>query len=116
MNSTSKIKIHSSKVNKMGLEAFVNKPQTKNVNFMDGKLSIKKLTVAEVMEIQEKAKDAGENEAANFDILKQVISLGAEGGENLSDEDFDNFAIDDLNKLSQEIMKWSGVAPEGKSK
>ena len=50
--------------------------------------------------------------------LKMVIAKGAEKGDELSDEDFDSFPIDDLSKLSNEIMKYSGMgkAPQAQKK
>ena len=108
----------NSEVNKVsGLKSFVGKKREKAVDFMGDKIPVTKLTVSQVMEIQEKATDAGEDERANFDLLKQVIRYGAEGGEELSDEDFDSFPLDDLSKLSAEIMKHSGISQEkGKGK
>jgi|SRR5210317_1030662 len=116
--SSKKPIVINSEVNKVaGLKSFVGKKQEKSVDFMGEKIPVRKLTVAQVMEIQEKAKDAGEDESRNFDLLKDVIRYGAEGGDDLSDEDFDSFALDDLTKLSSAIMKHSGISPEqGKGK
>ena len=98
------------------LKDMVGKRLTKNTKFMNENITITKLSVSEVLEIQNAAKEAGEDEAANFDVLKKVIRIAAEGGEDLTDEDFDQFPIDDLSKLSTEIMKHSGMGEAGKAK
>jgi hypothetical protein len=42
--------------------------------------------------------------------------MGVEGGDDLDDTDFDNFPMEELSKLSNEIMKYSGLGQEaGKS-
>ena len=103
-------KIQFGQENKVaGLQSFVGRKQEKSIDFMGEKIPVRKLTVAQVMEIQDKATDAGEDEKANFDLLKQVIRYSAEGAEDMSDEDFDSLPLDDLTKLSQAIMKHSGI-------
>src|SRR5210317_1961291 len=115
--SSKKPIVINSEVNKVaGLKSFVGKKQEKLIDFMGSKIPILKLTVAQVIEIQEKAKSAGEDEQLNFDLLKDVIRYGAEDGEQLSDEEFDSFALDDLSKLSQAIMKHSGIQAEQQGK
>jgi hypothetical protein len=75
---------------------------------MDTEIEIYKLTIAEVVEIQELAKTVTES-SNGLELLKKVIRLGAEGAADLTDEDFDTMPIDDLSKLSNEIMKYSGL-------
>jgi hypothetical protein len=75
---------------------------------MDTEIEIYKLTIAEVVEIQELAKTVTES-SNGLELLKKVIRLGAEGAADLTDEDFDTNPIDDLSKLSNEIMKYSGL-------
>jgi hypothetical protein len=45
-------------------------------------------------------------------VLKLVISAGVEGGAELTDEDFQGFSMDELSKLSAEVMKFSGIGSE----
>ena len=95
----------------MGLKDLVNKRITKSTKFMGEDIKISKLTVSEITEIREaakKAKDSG-NDDDNIDILKQIVMKSVEGGDTLGDEDFNNFPMDDLSKLSNEIMKFSGL-------
>jgi hypothetical protein len=97
-----------------GMKGLVGQRPDKKFDFMGTRISIKKLSVAEVLEIQEQAKSAGEDENANFQLMQTVIKMSAEGAEDLTDEDFNGFPIDDLSKLSQEIMKFSGVVDKEK--
>lgn len=93
-----------------------NSASSKKISFMGGQLSIRKLTLGQVNEIREIAQSAKdeENEAAGLEVLKFVVRTGAEGGEELTDEDFASMPMDELSKLSNEIMKFSGMDPDGK--
>jgi hypothetical protein len=95
----------------------IGKKMSKDVKFMDSSVTIRKLSVTEVLNIQEAAKAAGEDETANFDLLKMVIKSATVGAEELSEADFDEFPLDDLSRLSEDIMKFSGIkAKEGNAK
>jgi hypothetical protein len=91
-----------------GLKGLINRRAKKKIKFLDVDIEIYKLTVAQVVEIQEQAKKATDD-VNGLELLKTVIKLGAEGSSSISDEDFANFPIDDLSKLSNEIMKFSGL-------
>jgi hypothetical protein len=110
---TSNIKIPMiSKGNKMaeGIKSLVGKKMTKTVKFIGEDVKISKLNVAEVMQIQEKAKLLESDQTTGLDLLKKVIKLSVEGASDLTDQDFDSFPMDELSKLSNEIMKFSGIA------
>ena len=93
-----------------GIKGLVGQKMSKEVNFMDNKVKIFKLSVSEVLTIQEQAKLSQEDEEqAGFDVLRTVIRAGVEGGENLSDDEFADFPMDELSKLSNAIMKFSGI-------
>jgi len=97
---------------KIDFKSLVGKRLSKSVNFMGQKVDIKKLSVSEVMEIQEKAKEAEKDEKENFNILKLVIRSAVDGAENIEDVDFDKFPLDELTNLASEIMKYSGIRGE----
>jgi hypothetical protein len=99
-----------------GIKSLVGRKMFKTVKFMESDLKIAKLSVVEVLSIQGKAKDIDENEAEGFEILKTVIKASVEGGADLTDEEFDNFPLDELSKLSTEIMKFSGLGEQNKGK
>ena len=114
---TSKLKIPKTlKVNNMseGMKGLVGKRFERKAKFMGQDIIIQKLNVAEVREVQKVAKEGGDTEDAGFNVLKLVIRLGVTEAEDLSDEDFDTFSIDEISKLAQDIMKFSGIAGEGK--
>lgn len=101
------------KENKMsGFKALVGRKMTKNVKFMNEEIKISKLTVAEVLDIQAKAKKMEQDENLGFDVLKTVIRAAVDGAADLSDEDFESLPMDELSKLSAEIMKFSGVGQD----
>jgi hypothetical protein len=109
--------IQVNKVNNMsevakGIKSLVGQRMTKTVKFLNSDVKISKLTVSEVLEIQNKAKDIDKDETAGLELLKTVIRSAVEGGEDLDDSDFDNFPMDELSKLSNEIMKYSGLGQE----
>ena len=95
-----------------GIKALVGRKMSKNVKFMGEDVKVSKLSVAEVMDIQAKAKELETNDAAGLEVLKVVITAAVEGASELSDEDFANFPMDELSKLSAEIMKFSGIGAE----
>lgn len=104
------------KENKMseGLKGLIGKKMSKEVPFMGTKVKINKLNVSEVLAIQEKAKTIAENDAESFALLRLVISTAVEEAADLTEEDFNNFPLDELSNLSAEIMKYSGLGEKGK--
>jgi len=95
-----------------GIKSLVGRKMTKSVKFMGEDVKISKLSVSEVMTIQEKAKDIENNDTAGLELLQTVIRSAVEGAEDLADEDFQTFPMDELSKLSNEIMKFSGIGAE----
>jgi len=109
---TSKLNIPKiSKVNEMpeGIRGLVGRKMFKNVKFMGEEIKIQKLSVAQVLEIQAKAKEVEKDEKEGFNVLKTVVRAGTVDAEDLSDEDFDNLPLDELSKLSSAIMEHSGI-------
>ncbi len=99
-----------------GIKGLVGKKMTKTVKFMGDEVKISKMSVSEVLEVQEKAKSLAENDGESFEVLKKVIKLSVEGATDLGDEEFNNFPLDELSKLSAEIMKWSGLGEQKEGK
>lgn len=93
------------------MKHLVGKVITKKVDFMGDQVEVKKLSVSEVMKIQEFVKKASKSssEATQLDLLKNVIRIAVIGAEELTDADFDTFPIDALSTLSEEIMEYSGL-------
>jgi hypothetical protein len=97
---------------KSGFAALIGRSLTKDVTFMNEKVTIRKLNVRQVKEVQELAKSLENADEAGFDILRQIITMAVEGAEGISDTDFETFPMDELSKLSNEIMKFSGIGPD----
>ena len=97
----------------IGLKSMIGQSQTKKVNFVTIKVTIRKLTVNEVLEIQELVKPPKEGEEASeqeaFNTMRTVIRMSCLEAEDMEDEDFNALPLDDLSKLSQEIMNYSGI-------
>ena len=91
----------------MSLKTLASKRISKEVNFMGEKVSISKLTVQEVMAIQEYVKTNPNNEG--LETLRMIMNFSVADAKDLTDEEFSSFPMDELNKLSEEIMKFSGV-------
>jgi transcriptional regulator of met regulon len=94
------------------IKGLVGKKMTKTVKFIGEDVKITKLSVAEVLDIQDRAKVSNEDQESGFELLKKVIKMSVEGADELTDEDFNTFPMDELSKLSNEIMKFSGIAGE----
>ena len=113
---TSNIKIPKiSKVNKMaetGFRALIGKRLDKQYKFMGVDVKMSKLSVEQVMEIQELAASAEKENKSGFELVKKVIRMSVEGTADVTDEEFNQFPMDELSKLSSEIMKFSGLGAE----
>ena len=97
------------------LRALVNNRSTKVVTFMGARIEINKLTLAECTEIQKVAKDIdAENPDKAFDLLKHIIRVGVPAAMDFTDEDFESFPMDDLNKLSDNVLSYAGMDPNRK--
>jgi hypothetical protein len=94
------------------IKSLVGVRMTQSVKFMGQDIKISKLSVREVMAIQEAAKTLEQDESAGLDVLKSVITAAVEGAKDLTDEDFRGFPMDELSKLSAAIMKFSGIGGE----
>lgn len=91
------------------MKHLVGKAQTKKVPFAGGEVEIKKLSVAEVMELQELIKKASKSKD-QLQILRDVLRLAVIGTEEMTDEDFNTFSPVDLNALSEEVLVYCGLS------
>jgi len=55
-------------------------------------------------------------EKQSYAVIRLVVGAGAEGGADLTDDEFDAFPLDELNSLSMAIMEWSGMGQDKKGK
>jgi hypothetical protein len=87
------------------MKHLVGRKITKQVDFLDEKVSIKKMSVAEILKLQTQAKENTDEVSS----LKMIIRSGVEGAVDLSDEDIESFPIDELSKLASEVIEFSGI-------
>lgn len=90
------------------MKHLVGKRMMQEVSFMDEKVKIRKLSVQEIMKIQDQTKKVKNGDEVS--TLRTMIRLAVEGAEQLSDTDIDSFPLDELSKLGAEIVKYSGMA------
>jgi len=88
------------------MKKFIGKKLTKEVEFMDGTVEIKVLTVGDVRAIEAKSKEQEEG-GDQLDVLRFVMRLAVVDAEEMTDEDFDGFPVTELTKLSESIMGMS---------
>ena len=90
------------------MKHLVGKNMSKEVEFMGDKVTIKKLTVSEIMKIQDASKKLKEGDEVS--ILRTMIRLAVSEAKELKDADLDSFPLDELSRLGSEIVEYSGMA------
>ena len=89
---------------------FTGKLITKKTKFLDEEIVINKLTVAQVLEIQENARKLKEgDEQGNIDLVVLTIKSGCKELVEFENEAFMEWPLEELQKLSGEILKFSGL-------
>ena len=90
---------------------FIGSVSKKTVKFMEKDLEISKLTINQVIRIQAITREAEASEGDNsgIKILSAVIREGAAELKDLSQEDLQDFPMEELTILSNEIMEFSGL-------
>jgi hypothetical protein len=93
------------------MKHLVGKVITKKVPFMGDEVEVRKMSVSEVMKIQDMVKLASKSKAddSQLGLLRDVIRLAVVGADEISDEDFNTFPIGELSELSNEILSFSGL-------
>jgi hypothetical protein len=93
------------------MKHLVGKVITKKVPFMGDEVEVRKMSVHEVMKVQDMVKKSNKSKAedAQIGLLRDVIRLAVIGAEEISDEDFNTFPIGELSDLSNEILAFSGL-------
>jgi len=93
---------------------FIGKKASKATTFMAEALTINKLNINQVIRIQEKTKvlEDAKDEMSGVKILMLVIREGAPELDDITDIDMQDFPMEDLAGLSNEIMEFSGLVPK----
>ena len=98
-----------------GINAILGQRVTKKVKFVELDIEISKLTMGQVNEVQTKARALAETpDGDNMELLVMVVKFGAQELSDVSDEEFLNFPLDELTKLSTAIMQFSGLNTDKK--
>jgi hypothetical protein len=93
------------------MKHLVGKTLTEKVAFMGDEVEVKKLTVGQILAMQAMINKSGKSNAsdAQIKLLRDIIKLSVVGSEDLTDEEFESFPMSELNILSEEIMRVSGL-------
>lgn len=98
----------------MSLKDLVDKKIKKSYEFMGQKIEITKLSVNQVFDIQEQVKEVqsreGGSERESLSLIRSVITMSVDEFGELSEDDFFSLPLDELTKLSDRIMQYSGMA------
>jgi len=106
-----------------GIKSLIGQQVTKEIPFMGAKIAIKKLSVDEVMEIQnlvrglQKTAEAAEGSESdgddgNLEMLHTIVTKGVVEADDLTIEQLRTFPMEELNKLTEEVMKYSGYGKD----
>ena len=91
-------------------------PVTTKVDFLGKKnaVELKKLTGKEVKQLQVSIKghQALPEEEQGMAIQNTILRMTVVDAEDMSDEDFDSFPLDDLSKLTKAALRLSGITPD----
>jgi hypothetical protein len=93
------------------MKHLVGKVITRKAEFMGEEVDIRKLSVKEVTKIQELVKKLSKSKVESYQLklLTEVIKLAVVDAEEITDEEFYQFPLDELNKLSNSILSYSGL-------
>jgi len=100
----------------MSMRDLIGRRVSKKVKFLDEQITIHKLTVDEVLTLQEAGKTIDEEGNQGLLVLRKIIRASIPEAEDITDEEFNKFPMADLAALSTEIMKYSGIGEEAKGK
>ena len=91
------------------MKNLVGKKMTQSADFLGDKVTINKLPLGKVFDIQAQAKAAGTDEKAQMGVMLTTFQSSVEGAETLTLEDMFGWPLDELQKLSEQIMEFSGL-------
>jgi hypothetical protein len=93
------------------MKHLVGKEIIKKVPFMGDEVEVRKLTVGQVLEVQKiiQKSSKSKSEDSQVELIRDVIKLAVVGADELTDDDFRQFPLQELNALSEEIINYSGL-------
>ena len=81
---------------------------TKKIPFLDQEVEIKQLTVKGVKELQTTL-DKSKDDISGLSTLSAIFKATVIGADGMKDKDFENFPIQALTELSNEILTYNGL-------
>lgn len=93
---------------------FLGSKKSKKVTFMDQDLEIVKLSINQVLRVQTITKEEEQKatEDSGIKILLAVIKEGASELNDLTQEQMQEFPMESLSELANQIMEFSGLLPK----
>ena len=81
---------------------------TKKVDFLKQEVEIRQLTVKGVRDLQE-SMDKNKDDVNGLKTLSAIFKATVVGAEDMKDKDFENFPIQALSQLSNDILNYNGL-------
>jgi len=81
---------------------------TKKIPFLEQEVEIKQLTVKGVKELQTTL-DKSKDDVSGLSTLSAIFKATVIGADSMKDKDFENFPIQALTELSNEILTYNGL-------
>lgn len=100
------------------MKHLVGKEITKEIEFMDDKVTIRKLPVKEVLAVQDvitKLSKKKDDEKAQIQIIRELLRKTVVGAEEMTDAEFDQFPLGELSELVEAAIAYSGMGAGGES-
>jgi hypothetical protein len=95
------------------MKHLVGKTVTQKVPFMENEVEIRKLSVKEVLSIQEMVKKAAKvknpSDDHQLDLLREILRMAVVGAAEMTNEEFDTFPLGELTTVSETVMSFSGL-------
>lgn len=95
------------------MRQFLGNGRVFDLPFMGGSVRASKLTVGQVESVKEIAKGITSGESDELDSVRFIIRASVEGASDLTDEELDSFALEEITSLAEKIIEISGLG-EGK--
>lgn len=81
---------------------------TKKVEFLNQEVEIRQLTVKGVRDLQN-AMESHKDDVTGLKTLSAIFKSTVVGAEDMKDKDFENFPIQALTQLSNDILAYNGL-------
>lgn len=103
-------------------KTLIGRRVTKSVKFLGTDVEINKLSVNQVSDIQARVAalpkadadgvDNAEAGQAHLNLMIEVIKMSVVGADEVTEDEFRDFPLEDLQKLSDEVLRHSGLGKD----